>query len=140
MSDYGYILAPFLGWVVAQGIKFLVSLRRDGVQWYDLYSSGGFPSSHTAFVSSLTALIALKHGLESEYFALSFVVLAIVMYDAIGVRRSVGEQAHAIAELAKKLDVHIATKIHRARGHQPVEVLAGLVVGCFVGAAIYLVG
>ncbi len=138
MNEYGYILAPICGWVVAQGLKFLISLRRDGLQWYDLYSSGGFPSSHTAFVASLTALIALRHGLSSEYFAISSMLLAVVMYDAIGVRRSVGEQAEAIRELAKKTNHHIVTKMHRAKGHQPVEVLAGLVVGCVVGTLVFL--
>ncbi len=138
MKEYGYIVAPAIGWVVAQGLKFLISLKKDGLQWVDFYQSGGFPSSHTAITSALTALIALRHGFTSEYFAIAATLTGIVIYDALGVRRSSGEQAMAIQELAKKTDQHISTVMHKARGHTPVEVLGGLVVGCAVGTLIYL--
>jgi len=55
--------------------------------------TGGMPSSHSAMVSSLATGIALVEGVNSAVFDLAIVFALIVMYDASGVRRSVGIQA-----------------------------------------------
>jgi acid phosphatase family membrane protein YuiD len=64
MKTYAYIIAPILGWVVAQGIKFMLSLRKDGISVYDTVQSGGMPSSHTAFMVSLATAIGFGEGFK----------------------------------------------------------------------------
>ena len=138
MKEYELLFAPFLAWVVAQGVKYVLTLRKDGLQFKDLYVSGGFPSSHTAFVVSVTGLIGLRNGFDQPLFAAMAVITALVMYDAIGVRRSSGEQAVAIKELADKTGKKLVTTMHGAKGHSPIEVVGGLAVGCLVALAFYL--
>lgn len=138
MSRYELLLAPLAGWAIAQGVKFAISLRKDGMQLSDLYASGGFPSSHTALIVPVTVLLGLRRGLDDPIFALAAIVAALIMYDAIGVRRSSGEQADAIKELAQKTNKTLVTRMHGAKGHTPFEVVGGCIVGVVVAFAFYL--
>lgn len=140
MREYELLLAPFVGWACAQGIKFVTHLRKDGFQLSDLYASGGFPSSHTAFIVPLVVLLGLRGGISDPVFALSGVVAALIMYDAVGVRRSSGEQGAALKELAAKSGKKLTTRLHVAKGHTPVEVVGGVVLGILVGFGFYLLG
>jgi acid phosphatase family membrane protein YuiD len=140
MSHYELLLAPTTGWLVAQAIKYFVYLRKDGLQFADLFASGGFPSSHTAFVVAPTILLGLRNGLDDPLFGVMAIISSLVMYDAIGVRRSSGEQAVAIKELASKTGKTLTTRMHGAKGHTPTEVMGGLVLGILVGFGIYLLG
>jgi len=54
------------------------------------------PSAHTAMVTALATSIGVLEGFDSNIFAIAIVLAAIVMYDAAGVRRSVGKQYHNI--------------------------------------------
>jgi len=137
---YDLLLAPVTGWFIAQGMKYLVYLRKDGLQFADLFVSGGFPSSHTAFVVAPTVLLGLKNGLDDPLFVVTAIIACLVMYDATGVRRSSGEQAVAIKELASKTGKTLTTKMHAAKGHSPTEVIGGIAVGFAVGFGFYLVG
>lgn len=138
MERYELLLAPIVGWILAQGIKYVVFLRKDGLQFTDLFVSGGFPSSHTAFIVAPAVLIGLRNGLDDPLFAVITIVACLVMYDAIGVRRSSGEQAAAIKELASKTGKSLTTRMHAAKGHSPTEVIAGFVLGVAVGFGFYL--
>ena len=51
----------------------------------------------------------------------------------MGVRRTTGEQTVAINELAKASKHKLTTKLDKARGHTPVEVVVGGLVGVAVG-------
>ena len=96
-----------------------------------LIVTGGMPSTHSALVSSLAAIIFLEQGLS----ALFFVVLTfslIVLRDSMGVRRSVGEEGKAIEKIAKYGRIKI-DRFRYALGHTPVEVAAGLFIG-FISA------
>jgi len=138
MRQYELLLAPIAAWLMAQGIKFVISLRKDGLQFQDLYVSGGFPSSHTAFVISVSSLIGLRGGFDQPLFAAMATVSALVIYDAVGVRRSSGEQAVAIKELADKAGKKLVSRMHGAKGHTPIEVLGGLAVGFVIALVFYL--
>lgn len=96
-----YLIAIAAAWVVAQGAKFLIeSVRRRGpIDYKSLYSSGDMPSSHTAAVIALMTVVGLKNGIDSAVFGIATLFAAIVMYDAVMVRRSSGEQGAAIREL-----------------------------------------
>lgn len=140
MGKYELLLAPIVSWLVAQGIKFALFLRKDGLQFMDLFVSGGFPSSHTASIVAPAILLGLRNGLDDPLFAVITILACLVMYDAVGVRRSSGEQALAIKELAVKTGKTLTTRMHAAKGHTPTEVAAGFVLGVAVGFAFYLLG
>lgn len=104
---------------------------------WKVLDSGGMPSAHTAVLSSATMVIGLADGLNSGVFALAVVVLAIVMHDAIRVRRSSGEQGLAISQMIKEQKSSI--KIPRIyKGHTPLEVIFGLILGIIVGSIVFL--
>jgi acid phosphatase family membrane protein YuiD len=131
-NKYALLIAPVVGYLAAQFIKFVFTLRKDGVRLSDAIQSGGMPSSHSALMSSLTAAIGFIQGFDSVAFAISAAITAVVMYDAVGVRRTTGEQTAAIKALYKKTETKLPY-IHDAKGHSPLEVVAGMVTGIITG-------
>lgn len=87
----------FLSWFSAQVIKSILHWCANGAFKLErLTGSGGMPSSHSAFVVSLTIAMARVEGFDSPIFALTIAFAAVVMYDAMGVRRAAGEQAKTL--------------------------------------------
>ncbi|MDN5835534.1 MAG: divergent PAP2 family protein [bacterium] len=139
LSISPYLLTPILGWIAAQGVKYAIAMikTRDRGTFRSIYLSGGMPSSHSSTVVSLAVFIGLFHGVESALFGISALLAAVVMYDAVMVRRSVGEQGQAIHELIAKTLTGVRLP-HAAKGHTPLEVLMGGVVGTAVGLVVFL--
>lgn len=135
-----YLIAIVVGWIVAQGAKFVItSVKNQGlIDFRQLYTSGNMPSSHSATSLALVTVIALKDGIESAVFGIAVLFAAIVMYDAVMVRRSTGEQGAAIQELIKeqKSDVKLPRS---AKGHEPLEVAVGALLGLGVGLIVFFV-
>ena len=133
-----YLWAIAAGWVVAQGAKYVIVVvrTRSLKDLRQLYMSGNMPSAHSATATSLLTVIAFKDGIDSGLFGLAALFAAIVMYDAVMVRRSVGEQGEAIQALIKgfKNDVKLP---RAARGHSPLEVVVGMIVGVLVGSVVF---
>ncbi len=133
-----YISAVVYAWIAAQGLKYLVSAVSQGGfrrNLRQLYVSGNMPSAHSASVISLLTVIGYTEGLQSPLFALAALFSAIVMYDAIMVRRSSGEQGAALLELIAF--TKFKTILPRvAKGHTPLEVLGGVLVGLSVGLVV----
>lgn len=95
------------------------------------------PSAHSATTMALATVVALKDGVDSGLFAVAALFAGVVMYDAIMVRRSVGEQGMAIETLiglAKNRSVNIPRS---ARGHTPLEVLVGASLGVVIGLVVF---
>lgn len=89
-----------LSWFAAQFIKtVLYWLANGNINLERLTGSGGMPSSHSALVVSLTIGMARVEGFRSPVFALTIAFAAVVMYDAMGVRRAAGEQAKTLNKL-----------------------------------------
>lgn len=134
-----YIAAIIIGWVVAQGLKYLIiAIKERSLQSVrHLYLSGNMPSAHSATVVALVTMIALRDGVQSGLFGLAMLFAAIVMYDAVMVRRSSGEQGHAIQQLIKEQGSKV--KLPRAaKGHEPLEVLVGAALGVLIGLVVFL--
>lgn len=138
---YNTILVSALtAWAIAQILKVAVSvilLRKLNFQL--IFSSGGFPSSHSATVSALALGIGKYYGWDSPIFAVSAVFSMIVLYDAAGVRRAAGKQAEVLNQLVERL--YPGPNSDQARlkeliGHTPLEVFAGVSVGIIVGLLI----
>jgi len=133
-----YLIAAGAAWLIAHIIKYVVaSVRsRNPRQFRQFYSSGSMPSAHSATVIALLVVIGLVDGVNSSVFALAALMSAIVMYDAVMVRRSSGEQGIALRELLKGLKSKVAPP-RVAKGHTPLEVLAGAGLGFIVGVAVF---
>jgi acid phosphatase family membrane protein YuiD len=134
-----YLIAIVIAWIVAQGAKYLIAVvkHRSFGHLRQLYLSGNMPSSHSATVVALVVLIGLRDGIESGLFGVAALFAAVVMYDAVMVRRSSGEQGVAIQQLIKEQKSTI-TLPRAAKGHTPVEVLVGALLGVVIGVVVFL--
>lgn len=132
-----YILAPISGWFLAHVVKFAIQVYRSGGKNIDpkvFFESGGMPSSHTAIMVSTLTVLGVREGVGSAVFGLAAALTAVVVYDALNVRRSVGEQGDVLSEVATKSNVKRTFLI--SRGHTPTEVVAGAVLGLLVGSIL----
>lgn len=133
-----YIIAGMAGWIVAQTAKYIVASFKKGelASVRRLYMSGRMPSAHSATVVALLTVIGLIDGIESGLFGLALVFASVVLYDAVMVRRSSGEQGIAITALINEGGSKVPLP-RVARGHTPLEVAVGALVGLGVGIAVY---
>ncbi len=129
------LIALLLAGIGAQLIKLILYwYETKKFSWKDLLKTGGMPSSHSAFVISLTTILLLEEGLSST-FAISLVLSAIVIRDAFGVRRTAGEEGKIIAKIMEKLKMK--QKTHFSMGHTPLQVLVGSIIGFFVAVGVH---
>ncbi|HUX46655.1 MAG TPA: divergent PAP2 family protein [Desulfosporosinus sp.] len=131
------LVSAMTAWAIAQLLKVAVSvilLRKLDLQL--IFSSGGFPSSHSATVSALALGIGKYYGWDSPIFAVSAVFGMIVLYDAAGVRRAAGKQAEVLNQLVERLYPSPnfgQDRLKELIGHTPLEVFGGVSVGIIVG-------
>ena len=132
MNSYKFIIIPFLGLVISQIIKFIlesIKYKRLCLERI-LDGSGGMPSSHSSFVTSLTTTIALNYGFTSVYFAISLIFSLVVIYDSMGVRYEAGKQAEILNDIVEKIQFNKKIKELKEKvGHKPIEVLCGVMLG-----------
>ena len=133
--DLAYIMTPFLAWLIAGGLKFLVNSVRSREFAYGLIGYGGFPSNHSAIVSSMAVLVALREGLGHPAFGVALTLAFVVLLDANGLRRHVGRQAESINRLNRRsgLDGDVMREII---GHTKVEIGGGVFVGACVAVVV----
>ena len=118
--------------IITQGIKLTLEYYQGNFSWSHVNSYGGMPSSHAAFVASLSYVLWRFQGLDSPAFAVSLVLLVIVLRDAMGFRWQLGIHGKILNKLIKELP---ATKeyqfpmLSERLGHTPLEVMVGLVAG-----------
>jgi len=135
--DNRVLLAAFAAWLVAQVAKTVYELiRYRALRFNRLVSSGGMPSSHSALVSSLAAATARVTGVDSVLFAITFVLAAIVMYDAAGVRRAVSVQARILNQMIDEAfqgKPFAEKRLRELIGHTPTQVIVGGLLGVGIG-------
>lgn len=125
-----------VSWFIAQLIKVVLTLLLTNK--FDLnrfVGSGGMPSSHTSFVMALSTAIGLEYGWDSNIYAFALTFALVVMYDASGVRRSVGKQATILNTIIEDLYKHKhvgESKLKELVGHTPFEVIVGALLGILV--------
>lgn len=138
-----YLQVAFLSWFIAQLLKVVLTLvRYNRLDISRMVGSGGMPSSHSAFVMSITTAIGLREGFGSALFALAVVLSLVVMYDAAGVRRAAGKQAKVLNEIVEQMERHeqvSSEKLKELLGHTPVEVIAGAVLGVAIAVAQFFI-
>lgn len=138
-----YLAAPAAAWVVAQTLKHLARLAGRNRRIFSdrsnrmLLLSGGMPSAHSATVSALAVSIGLGEGWLSSVFALAFLLASIVMYDAVMVRRSSGQQGVLLNSLLDEQKSKLRPVVV-AHGHTLWEVIAGAVVGVTISYVVFI--
>lgn len=125
-----YIMAPLFGWLVAHLIKFAIGLLASGGKQHSLdifVKAGGMPSSHSAVMIATLTVIGARQGVGSAIFGLAVAVTAIVIYDALNVRRATGEQGDVLRKLTAQAKVD--ARFYTAHGHTLPEVIGGVATG-----------
>lgn len=131
-------VVPLAAWVASGTLKFIVNWMKHGKAAGRLVGNGGFPSTHTSVVSSITMLIGFSSGCNSPLFGLGVALTCIVVIDALGVRRAVGQGAKRINELSRRVMTEQQPQLRERQGHTKTEVLGGLGVGTLVAWLVYL--
>ena len=133
--DLSYLLTPVLTWLIVGPIKFLINSARQRQWAFKLVGNGGFPSNHSAVVTSMATLIALREGIGHPAFGVAVTLCFIVMIDANSLRQHVGRQAAAINRLAGAAPEH--THLRERMGHTLVEIGGGILTGIGMGYLIF---
>jgi uncharacterized protein len=94
------------------------------------------PSSHSCCTMGMAVSVGLIEGFNSVPFAIALCLAMIVMYDAAGLRRTVGLQAKVLNTIMEELfsdHPHLSPeRIKEFLGHTPVEVFAGAALGSVI--------
>ena len=138
MLRYPYLLVFVLSWLISHIIKSIYSfIKKEKIGFLDnFYRSGGMPSAHSATAVSIATMIGLQEGINSSLFGLALLVTAIFLYDAMMVRRSSGEQGEVLKHIIKETKSN-ARLGFIPKGHQPIEVLAGSILGFLVSLLVF---
>lgn len=137
------LISAIVGWVVAQALKTMIDCALNkSFSPERLVGSGGMPSSHSATVCGLMTSAGFCYGLGSFEFAISFVMAAVVMYDAIGVRQETGKQAKLLnlimeQDMFKMNNEQIQERLKEFVGHTPLQVLAGAILGILLALLVH---
>jgi acid phosphatase family membrane protein YuiD len=132
--DIAYLVTPLITWITVGPIKFLINSAKARKWAFNLVGNGGFPSNHSAVVSSMATLIALREGIGHPAFGVAVTLCFIVIIDANSLRQHVGKQAAAINRIAKEDGGH--TWLRERMGHTLVEIAGGLTTGIIIGNII----
>ena len=141
---FNYVLeAAIIANIFAQVIKIPVYYVMNRKWNFGLLiSTGGMPSSHSAFVASLATAILITEGLDSVMFAMAFCFAGVVIYDAMGIRRHAGTHAAMLNKLIEDLkkegnlavlqDEEYQKRFKELLGHEPVETFFGMLTGILI--------
>lgn len=128
--DYSYGLTPFVAWLIAGCIKFLVNSIKSKKLAFGLIGYGGMPSNHSAIVTSMATLIAIQEGISNPAFGVAITIAFIVILDASSLRKQVGKHAVVINQLSSNINPH-SPLLRERMGHTPIEIFAGVLTGIF---------
>ncbi|AUS96172.1 hypothetical protein CDQ84_04805 [Clostridium thermosuccinogenes] len=132
------IIIPALAWFIAQALKVVSVVIHDRkLDFTRFIGSGGMPSSHSAFIVSLSAVVGKNLGFDSMEFGMSVAIALIVMYDAAGVRRAAGKHAKVLNKLTRVISgqekMQFDEELKELLGHTPLEVIMGALLGVIMG-------
>lgn len=135
-----FLYVPLIVWFCIQLFKVIYELvTTKKFNFKRILGAGGMPSSHTAVVTTLSAMIGKSQGFDTPIFAVSVIFALVVMYDAAGVRRAAGKQAHLLNKLVETpglSGVEVQEKLVEVLGHTPLQVFVGAAIGITVGLLV----
>jgi acid phosphatase family membrane protein YuiD len=132
---YLYLLTPFVTWLATGFLKFIFNSIKAKKFAFCLIGYGGLPSNHSAIVSSVATLIALREGVDHPAFGVAVSFAFIVILDASSLRIQVGKHAEAINSL--KGAESDSAKLRERMGHTKIEILTGIFVGILVAFSLH---
>lgn len=130
----------------------IMSCRQKTFVYPALYTTGGFPSSHTSIcVTLVTSLFLFQlHDLGGKIdwsLAVAVIFSIITIHDAMGVRLEASKHAKILNNLTS--DIPLEEKksmgfgkkgfLKEMLGHKGFEVLGGIIFGILVGLIGYLI-
>lgn len=134
------LFSGLIAMVLAQALKPVVhwccTKEWDPVQGF---SSGGMPSSHSAFVSAAAISAGLVNGFDSTVFAVAVTFAIVVIYDAANVRWQSGLHAQRINQILREMfkgQMPGEAELKEVIGHTPKQVYFGIALGLAVGVLI----
>lgn len=143
MNNYLILATPFIAAAVSQFLKIFLN-QDNPFKVKDLFklSYAGMPSSHGAFVSSMTMIIGLTQGFNSPIFGLSLAISALTINDALKLRQYLGQQGAVLNVLIRDLkdDQFLDEKYPTLKeriGHTKMEVTVGLIVGTTIAVLLF---
>ncbi len=130
--------------IITQLSKPLIKSNNLKFNWRSLSSYSGMPSSHAAFVVSLTAIVGLSQGFSSPLFAVCFIFSFLIIRDALGLRRYLGQHGEIINILVKDLKEdkmldEIYPKLLEKIGHTPAQIIVGSLIGFLISLFSFLI-
>jgi len=136
------LILPLLSGIVAQTAKLFIKVNKTKFSFKNMVAYSGMPSGHSAMVISLSTITGLKLGCESPVFAFSVILAIIVIRDALGIRRYLGQHGKTLNILVKDLkeDEFLDEKYPKLLehiGHTPLQVLAGGLIGFIISLIGY---
>ena len=148
--------STFFAYIIAQILKYCISIlvykfsdkekrivsniKANSFAYY-MVRNGGMPSSHCTSASALCASFALSKGVDSEAFYLALFFSAVLVSDAIGVRRQVGVIGEAMNTMVSKYNSqylrsdqqeNMLPHIKIIYGHTPSEAFVGVILGIVI--------
>lgn len=114
---------------------FLYSIKESRFAIDYFLSAGGFPSSHSAFVTALTTSVAIQSGIGSDVTAVAAVLSIIVIYDSLRLRGQVEHQAAFLNRIREEHYPH-EEKLSERVGHTFPEVAGGVLYGLLLAFLI----
>ena len=140
------IIICIFSMLFCQTLKFIIlSIRRKEVNWNILYSTGGFPSSHSGLCMSLVTSLLLFQlndtGMLDWSFAVALIFSIIVIHDAMGVRLEASKHAKILNNLTSDMTVEEKKTLGFGKkgslkemlGHKSFEVAGGVFYGILIG-------
>jgi len=134
---YSILVLPILSIAITQTIKLIINSNQQKFEFKNLIAYSGMPSGHSAMVVSLAAIAGLETGWHSPIFAISVILGIIVIRDALGIRRYLGQHGKTLNILVKDLkDEELLDKKYprllEKIGHTPTQVIVGGLIGLLV--------
>jgi len=131
---YQALVLPIISGLVAQLLKFFIKSNKQKPNLKNITAYSGMPSGHSAMVVSLATTIGLVEGLASPLFAISIILAVIVIRDALGIRRYLGEHGRVLNIMVRDLkqdhllDEHYPHLLENV-GHTPAQAIVGSLIG-----------
>jgi len=141
---YQILITPLVAAAIAQLSKFFISTNHLKAGFTNLVAYSGMPSGHSALMVSLVTIVGLKLGLEDPLFAVCLVLTILVLRDAVGLRRYLGQHGKVLNILVKDLkedevlDYKYPELLEKI-GHTPAQVAVGSLIGFLVSLLSYLI-
>ncbi len=126
-------IAPLLAAIISQLSKAIIWSIKERKPFFSvLYKGyGGFPSSHTAFVTAVTGGVYLLEGFSNLFFVTLFMSLLWIVY-VLDIKMLFEVTADYLDEVFETITQIDIKRLGALMGHTYTQILGGFVVGILV--------